>query len=159
MLRDWGQARKYEHVLKGYNYRMEGIQGAILRVKLRRLEAWTEARRHHAKKYNDVLGEAVNTPAEMAYARHVYHVYSVRTPQRDVLQQALQAENIQTGIHYPVPVHLQKAYADLGYKPGDFPCAEKAASEVLSLPMYAELSAKSIEVIGAAVQEARQVTR
>ena len=155
MLRDWGQAKKYDHVLKGYNYRMEGIQGAILRVKLRHLDAWTEARRRHAKKYNEVLKDLpVSIPAEMSYARHVYHVYSIRTPRRDDLQKALQAQDIQTGIHYPIPVHLQKAYADLGYKANDFPISEKVASEVISLPMYAELSDKSIETISTALHEA-----
>jgi dTDP-4-amino-4,6-dideoxygalactose transaminase len=148
MLRDWGAERKYEHVLKGYNYRMEGIQGAILRVKLRHLEAWTELRRAHAAHFTEVLsGSSVKTPEEMAYARHVYHVYAVRTPRRDALQKIVHDQNIQTGIHYPIPVHLQKAYADLGYKAGDFPVSEHAAAEVLSLPMYAELKNSQIEMI------------
>jgi len=140
MLRDWGAEKKYEHVLKGYNYRLEGMQGAILRVKLRHLEAWTEARRAHAARYNQALaGLSVQTPEEMPYDRHVYHVYAVRTSQRSALQQALNDKGVQTGIHYPFPVHLLPAYADLGYKQGDFPHSEKAANEVLSLPMYAEL--------------------
>jgi dTDP-4-amino-4,6-dideoxygalactose transaminase len=153
MLRDWGAERKYHHVLKGYNYRMEGLQGAVLRVKLRHLEAWTEARRAHAARYNQQLaGSAVQTPTELPYARHVYHVYAIRTPQRDRMQQALQAQSIQTGIHYPIPVHLLEAYADLGYKAGDFPCSEQAAVEVLSLPMYAELSDEAIDEVAACIK-------
>src|SRR5450631_4188472 len=104
-LRDWGQDRKYFHVLRGYNYRMEGFQGAILRVKLRHLEKWTEARRAHAALYDALLKESdVTTPRQMPYARHVYHVYAIRTPHRDALVEALKAADIQYGIHYPIPV-------------------------------------------------------
>jgi len=152
MLRDWGQQKKYEHVLKGYNYRMEGIQGAVLRVKLRHLEDWTEARRSHAARYNELLaGSGVQTPVEMPYSRHVYHVYAIRTSDREALQKALQAREIHTGIHYPFPVHLLEAYADLGYEAGAFPHSEQAAQEVLSLPMYAELSDEAIDTVVAAV--------
>jgi len=155
MLRDWGQERKYHHVIKGYNYRMDGIQGAILRVKLRHLELWTEARRQNARYYNAMLeGSPVILPVEMPYARHVFHVYAVRTSHRNIVQQALDAEGIQTGIHYPIPVHLQKAYAETGYRLGDFPHAERAANEVLSLPMYAELSNEQIETVSAAIRGA-----
>lgn len=153
MLRDWGAERKYQHVLKGYNYRLEGMQGAILRVKLRHLEVWTEARRAHAVRYNRLLvNSGVETPTEMAYARHVYHVYAIRTPQREALQKALSEQGIQTNIHYPIPVHLQKAYADLGYRSGDFPHSEKAANEVLSLPMYAELTEDQMRRIVRAIR-------
>ena len=153
MLRDWGAEKKYEHELKGYNYRMEGFQGAILGVKLRHLEAWTEARRAHARRYNELLaGIGVDTPEEMSHARHVYHVYAIRTPQRSALQQALQGQGIQTGIHYPIPVHLQEAHADLGYRSGDFPCSEQAAKEVLSLPMYAELTEVQMRSVVRAVR-------
>jgi dTDP-4-amino-4,6-dideoxygalactose transaminase len=156
MLRDWGQERKYEHVLPGFNFRMDGIQGAILRVKLRRLEEWTEGRRAAAKRYARLLADAgVGIPAEMPYARHVYHVYAIRTDDRRGLQEALAAEQIQSGIHYPIPVHLQPAYASLGYKAGDFPEAEAAAREVLSLPMFPELAepeqARVAEVLSARV--------
>lgn len=145
MLRDWGAERKYEHVLKGYNYRLEGMQGAILRVKLRHLEAWTEARRAHARRYNELLARSAGqTPEEMSYARHVYHVYAIRTPQREVLQKALSEKGIQTNIHYPIPVHLLPAYADLGYRQADFPLSERAANEVLSLPMFPELTETQI---------------
>jgi len=155
MLRDWGQERKYHHVLKGFNYRMEGVQGAILRVKLRHLDAWTEARRRHAAVYNELLADVdVQKPVEMPYAKHVYHVYAIRTPRRDALQESLQAQGIQTGIHYPIPVHLQKAYADFGYGPGDLPVTEQASNELLSLPMFAELQEPQIAAVCAAVREA-----
>jgi dTDP-4-amino-4,6-dideoxygalactose transaminase len=156
MLRDWGQDRKYHHVMKGYNFRMDGIQGAILRVKLRHLPAWTDARRAHAKDYDRLLAaHGVATPHQAAYARHVYHVYAVRTSERAALQRTLQSNGIGSGIHYPVPVHLQPAYADLGYALGDFPESERAADEVLSLPMYPELSHTTVEQVAAAVgQEA-----
>lgn len=153
MLRDWGAETKYHHVLKGYNYRLEGIQGAVLRVKLRHLEAWTEARRAAAARYDRLLsGSGVPTPAQMPYARHVYHVYAVRTPERQRWLEALRAEGIQTGIHYPIPVHLLPAYEDLGYKRGDFPHSEQAADEVLSLPMYPELTGQQAGVVAAAVR-------
>jgi len=122
MLRDWGAEQKYQHVLKGYNYRLEGIQGAVLRVKLRHLEAWTEARRAAAAHYNELLsGSGVPTPEAMSYARHVYHIYAIRTQQRSDWQQALQAKGIQTGIHYPIPVHLLPAYSTWAIQGGIFP--------------------------------------
>ena len=148
MLRDWGQERKYHHILKGYNYRMEGMQGAILRVKLRHLEAWTEARRAYAALYDQFLAAlGVQTPSVMPYSRHVYHIYAIRIPQRDTLQRALHEQGIQTGIHYPIPVHLQKGYAELGYSPGHFPCSEEVAEEVLSLPMYPELNERDLRYV------------
>ncbi len=153
MLRDWGQERKYHHVLKGYNYRMDGLQGAILRVKLRHLDDWTEARRNHAAQYDKLLAKAdVITPTVMPYSYHVYHIYAVRSRSRDVLQQRLHEQGIQTGIHYPIPVHLQPAYADLGYQVGDFPHSELAAQEVLSLPMYAELTPEQIQTVSESLQ-------
>lgn len=154
MLRDWGAERKYHHELKGYNYRMESLQGAILRVKLRHLERWTEMRRAHARLYTEMLqGGEVATPRVMPYARHVWHIYGVRSKDRDALQQALHAQGVQTGLHYPLPVHLLPAYADLGYREGDFPEAEAAAREELSLPMYPELTRQQVEEVCAAVQE------
>ena len=152
MLRDWGAEKKYQHVLKGYNYRMEGIQGAVLRVKLRHLHAWTEARRTAAARYDrNFAGTKVAAPAAMSYARHVYHIYAVRTRQRQVWMEALQGQGIQTGIHYPIPVHLLPAYSDLGYRAGQFPHSERAANEVLSLPMFPELTAEQCAQVGAAV--------
>ncbi|OGP49438.1 MAG: erythromycin biosynthesis sensory transduction protein eryC1 [Deltaproteobacteria bacterium RBG_13_43_22] len=154
MLRDWGQGSKYHHVLKGYNYRMDGIQGAVLRVKLRHLEKWTEARRLHAQKYNQWLaGTPIQTPVEMPFNRHVYHQYTIRLPERNQIQTWLQTQGIQTGIHYPIPVHLQEAYTDLGYRTGDFPISEKAAKEVLSLPLYPEMSEAQINIIGSVLKE------
>jgi dTDP-4-amino-4,6-dideoxygalactose transaminase len=155
MLRDWGQDRKYHHVVRAFNFRMEGFQGAILRVKLRHLEQWTEARRTIVSKYNRLLADsAVELPQEMPWARHVYHVYTLRSDDRDALQAALLIEGIQTAIHYAVPVHLQPAYADLGYSRGDLPQSEKAASEVLSLPLYPELSEQAVNYVATAVKKA-----
>lgn len=151
MLRDWGAEKKYEHVLKGYNYRMEGVQGAVLRVKMRHIEAWTDARRAAAVRYASLLDPAVRTPFADSSERHVYHVYAVRTAARAEWQAALQAAGIQTGIHYPIPVHLLPAYADLGYGIGDFPQAESAANEVLSLPMFPELTESQSEEVAIAV--------
>jgi dTDP-4-amino-4,6-dideoxygalactose transaminase len=140
-LRDWGQDRKYHHVLRGYNYRIEAIQGAILRVKLRQLEIWTEARRRIVEQYGDLLADAdVVLPTEREWARHVYHLFTVRCKNRDVTQAALLKQGIQTGVHYATPVHLQPAYGELGYGPGSLPESEKAAKEVLSLPIYPELT-------------------
>ena len=152
MLRDWGQDRKYHHLLHGFNYRMEGLQAAILRVKLRHLDQWTEARRAVARKYNRLLGDCgVELPTEMPGARHVYHVYTLRTEDRDGLQAALQAEGIQTAVHYALPAHLQPAYADLGYSRGAFPQTEKAAKEVLSLPLYPEITDAQIQKVAQAL--------
>ncbi len=153
MLRDWGAEKKYQHVLKGYNYRMEGIQGAILRVKLRHLETWTEARRTAAARYDrHFAGSCVRRPVEMPYARHVYHMYAIRAKHRQAWQEALQKQGIHTGIHYPNPVHLLPAFADLGYTSGQFPHSEQAAEEVLSLPMFAELAAEHCARISDAVR-------
>jgi dTDP-4-amino-4,6-dideoxygalactose transaminase len=153
MLRDWGAETKYNHILKGYNFRLEEIQAAVLRVKLRHIEAWTEARRVHARRYSALLvGASVVTPREMDYARHVYHVYAIRSNHRGDLQQSLNAAGVQTGIHYPIPVHLLPAHADLGYRAGDFPCSERAATEVLSLPMYAELTEGQLQMVTDAVR-------
>jgi dTDP-4-amino-4,6-dideoxygalactose transaminase len=153
MLRDWGAEKKYHHVLKGYNFRLEGIQGAVLRVKLKHLEVWTEGRRKAAAHYDRLLnGSGVVVPQPAAHQRHVYHVYAIRTKNRQAWQDALQAQGIQTGIHYPFPVHLLPAYSDLGYKAGAFPHAERAANEVLSLPMFAELTAAQCETVAQAVR-------
>jgi dTDP-4-amino-4,6-dideoxygalactose transaminase len=155
MLRDWGQEKKYYHVLKGFNYRIEGFQGAILRVKLRHLAAWSEARRERATAYDRLLAgnELVQAPAAPANGKHVYHIYAVRTNDRAGLMRTLQANGIGTGIHYPIPVHLQEAHADLGYKKGDFPESERAADQVLSLPMFPELAITDVEVVAAAITQ------
>jgi dTDP-4-amino-4,6-dideoxygalactose transaminase len=148
MLRDWGQEKKYHHVMKGFNYRMEGVQGAVLRVKLKHLDAWTEARRQNAMRYDEWLGRAgIETPREMEWAKHVYHVYAVRVNERDLVQQQLQASGIQTALHYPIPVHLQKAYSEFGYGVGDLPVTESAAGRLLSLPMYPELKEEQVRTV------------
>ena len=154
MLRDWGQDRKYHHLLRGFNYRMEALQGAILRVKLRHLEEWNEARRKLAAQYDRLLADSgVQTPRQMPWARHVYHVYTVRANERDLLQEKLQAEGIQTGVHYPIPAHLQPAFADLGYGMKSFPNSEAASRQVLSLPIYPELSQNEVGEVCRIVKE------
>ena len=154
MLRDHGQAKKYHHVLIGWNARMDGIQGAVLRVKLRYLSKANDARRAHALSYNQQLAdfEDLITPVEAGYARHVYHVYTVRCRTRDRILQAMAGRGIACGIHYPVPVHLQEAYRFLGYTKGSFPVAEQCAEEFLSLPMFPELSADQIQAVSSGVK-------
>src|ERR1039457_3058411 len=152
MYRDWGAERKYEHVLKGYNYRMEGIQGAILRVKLRHLESWTACRQAHAREYTRLLeGSGVKTPAVMSWGTHGFDVYAIFSPRRDDLQRELQENGIQTGIHYPFPIHLLEAWRDLGYPKGSFPVSEQVAAEELSLPIYPELTSEQIETVTSTV--------
>jgi dTDP-4-amino-4,6-dideoxygalactose transaminase len=145
LLRDWGQESKYNHVLPGYNFRMDGIQGAILNVKMAYIESWTEARQAVASHYDRLLARAqFKRPAPPPHCRHVYHVYAVEVEHRDQVQKALSAAGIGTGIHYPVPVHLQKAYGELGYGRGDFPVTEAIANRFLSLPIYAELQPEQV---------------
>ena len=155
VLRDWGQEKRYEHRLKGFNYRMDGIQGAVLRVKLRHLEGWTERRREVARWYAEALDpDSVRLPKERPGCRHVYHVYAVRSDDRDGLRESLAGQAIQTGIHYPIPAHLQPAHEDLGYHAGDFPVAEAVAREVVSLPIYPEMNREQVQMVAAAVSEA-----
>jgi len=146
ILRDHGQEKKYYHGRIGWNARMDGIQGAILSVKLKHLQAWNDMRRKNAGFYNDLLKkvDGVAIPQKAAYAKHVYHIYAIRVKNRDVLIAALAAKDIHCGIHYPIPLHLQEAYKSLGYKNGAFPVAEKAAAEFVSLPMYPELTGEQI---------------
>ena len=148
LLRAWGEETRYEHKYKAFNYRMDGVQGAVLGVKLPHLETWTEARRRNAAQYARQLEDApAALPVERAGARHVYHVYVVRLAQRDAWRAALTEAGVQTGVHYPIPVHLQPAYRDLGYHAGDFPVSERVAGEVLSLPMFPELTTEQIATI------------
>jgi dTDP-4-amino-4,6-dideoxygalactose transaminase len=142
MLRDHGQSQKYMHAIEGYNGRLDAIQAGILSVKLRHLPMWTEQRRERATRYRQLLQAIpeIMLPEEMPYGKAVYHLYVVRVQNRDELQHDLTQAGIDTGVHYPTPLHLQKAYAWLGYVPGDFPAAERAAAEVLSLPMYPQLT-------------------
>jgi dTDP-4-amino-4,6-dideoxygalactose transaminase len=142
MLRDHGQAQKYYHEIEGYNGRLDAIQAGILQVKLRHLSAWNAERRESAYRYGELLGAApdVVLPYEPSWSRAVYHLYVVRVQSRAELQRHLSEAHIGTGIHYPVPLHLQRAYDGLGYMRGDFPVAERATSEILSLPMYPGLA-------------------
>jgi dTDP-4-amino-4,6-dideoxygalactose transaminase len=154
MLRDWGQSEKYRHVIKGLNYRMDSLQGAILAVKLRHLEEWTEARRRHASRYTELLRDSGFTlPKERVGTRHVYHAYAVELADRDAAAQRLAADGIGSGMHYPIPVHLQPAYADLGYARGDFPIAEQFAASTLSLPLYPEMTEAAVETVAAAIMK------
>ena len=159
LLRSWGEEQRYEHKLRGFNYRMDGVQGAILRIKLRYLEAWTEARRARAADYAAAFaGSGVVIPTEVDGCRHVYHVYAVRLRNRDAIRVQLQARGIHTGVHYPIPIHLQPAYRDLGYRAGDFPVAERVAADVLSLPMFPEMSAAQVAEVADAVLMTQRAT-
>jgi dTDP-4-amino-4,6-dideoxygalactose transaminase len=154
MLRDHGRHAKYEHLLVGYGYRLDALQAAILDVKLKHLEKWTEQRRAHAAYYTKLLaGLELVTPFEPAHLCAVYHLYVIATPKRDALLNHLKSRGIGAGIHYPIPLHLQPVYRDLGYHPGDFPQAERAANQVLSLPMYPELTDEQIEYAVEAIRE------
>lgn len=146
MLRNYGQRRKYYHETIGFNRRLDTLQAAVLRVKLRYLDAWNAARRSHARLYHTLLSDSgVDLPTEAEGAESVYHLYVIRSAQRDALQAHLAAHGIATGIHYPLPLHQQRAFSDLGYGQGDFPVTEQCAARILSLPMYPELSRAMIE--------------
>jgi dTDP-4-amino-4,6-dideoxygalactose transaminase len=141
ILRDHGQAKKYYHDMEGYNGRLDSIQTGILSVKLKHLAAWNEQRREHAANYQELFEDSeVETPFEPAWSRAVYHLYVVRADDREGLMAHLKNSGIGTGIHYPIPLHLQKAYESLGYKAGDFPVCENAAAHIVSLPMYPQLN-------------------
>jgi dTDP-4-amino-4,6-dideoxygalactose transaminase len=145
MLRDHGQAKKYFHDVEGYNGRLDAIQAGFLHIKLKRLPSWNQARRAAAHRYAELFDNANLgwlAGQEPEWSRSVYHLYVIRVQDREALMKQLADENIGTGIHYPVPLHLQKAYLSLGYKAGDFPAAEAVSSEVLSLPMYPQLLAE-----------------
>ena len=156
MLRNWGQDRPRHHVLEGGNYRLDAVQAAVLRVKLPHVPAWTDARRAVAARYDILLTDSgLLTPVVMPYATHAYHVYAVRCAGRDALGKTLRSREIEVGVHYPLPVHLQPAYAALGYDAGAFPIAEAAAREELSLPIYPEISDTVVtEVVNAIRQGA-----
>lgn len=149
VLRDHGQARKYFHSMIGWNARMDGFQGAVLSVKLKHLPAWNDARKRNARLYDELLADAddVITPVEVGRAGHVYHVYAIRTKDRDALINYLAEKNVYCGIHYPIPIHLQNAYSFLGKGKGSFPVAEKCAEQLISLPMFPELSEEQIEYV------------
>ena len=147
MFRDHGQEKKYYHSIIGWNARMDGFQGAVLSVKLKYLNKWNDSRRKNAQLYNELLAnvERVITPTEADYAKHVYHIYTIRTENRDTFMTALAENDVFCGIHYPVPLHLQNAYHSLGYKKGDFPVAEKCCGQLISLPMFPELTSEQIK--------------
>jgi dTDP-4-amino-4,6-dideoxygalactose transaminase len=153
LLRQHGQTSKYEHAIVGYNFRLEEIQAAILNVKLGHLDKWNNGRRECAAKYNQLLSDTdLVLPREMEYARHVYHVYAVQCDNRDEVQKRLAAKDIQSGVHYPIPVHLQPAYASLGYKAGDLPVTEHLSENVLSLPLYAEMTEAQQRAVADAIR-------
>ena len=154
LLRNGGQRDRYRHEVPGLNSRLDELQAAILRVGLRHLTGWTERRRALAAIYLGELGEApLSLPEEQAYASAVYHLFVVRHPRREALRTALRERGVATLVHYPTPLHLQPAFASLGGRPGDLPVAERAAGEVLSLPLYPELTDAQAEAVAAAVCE------
>src|ERR1700728_4257322 len=148
LLRSWGEEQRYRPTLKGFNYRLPAIQAAILRVKLRRLEPWIEARRARAAEYDGLLEDSgVTRPHVIDAARHAYCLYTIRATDRDALQKGLEAAGIQTAVHYPLPIHLMPAYADPRYQAGDFPVAEACAKTVLSLPLHSHIRAAQVEEV------------
>jgi len=155
MIRDHGQARKYFHDLQGYNGRLDAIQAAVLRIKLKRLQDWNQSRRKNASLYTGLLQDipGITLPVEAGSAKSVFHLYVILANNRDGLQKFLSEKGVATGLHYPLPLHLQKAYARLGHKKGDFPVAEHAAARLLSLPMYPELTVEQIDYVCTCIKE------
>jgi dTDP-4-amino-4,6-dideoxygalactose transaminase len=154
MFRNYGQKEKYQHMFRGYNRRLDTLQAAVLRIKLKHLEGWNDARRQHAKNYCRLLGQTgIVLPHSAAQCESVWHLYVIQIDQRDALKEHLGNHGIGVGIHYPIPIHLQPAYQDLGYRQGDFPITEKSARRILSLPMYAELTPEIVGRIAETVSE------
>jgi dTDP-4-amino-4,6-dideoxygalactose transaminase len=155
MLREHGQSRKYFHDMEGYTGRLDAIQAAVLRLKLRRLSDWNRARRENAAYYTQLLAgiPGVTVVNEAEYAQAVYHLYVILVDERDGLQKFLTGKGVGTGLHYPLPLHLQKAYAHMGFQKSDFPVSEKTAERLLSLPMYAELTQAQIEYVVECIRE------
>jgi dTDP-4-amino-4,6-dideoxygalactose transaminase len=160
ILRDHGQTQKYHHAMVGWNARMDGIQAAVLGVKLRHLENGNQLRRSHAAQYDQAFTgiEELLAPSEASYARHVYHIYAIQMRERDEVIEMLAKMGVACGIHYPVPIHLQQAYQSLGYEAGAFPIAERAARQLISLPMFPELTPSQVDVVAEGVKEAVAVT-
>jgi dTDP-4-amino-4,6-dideoxygalactose transaminase len=157
--RDHGSCKRYEHVFPGLNMRMEGIQGGILSVKLKYLDVWNDQRRRAAAAFNRALKDtSIETPTELAYSRHVYHLYVVQSDTRDALRQNLAQSGIETGLHYPTPLHLQEAYRFLNYKEGAFPVTEKVKSRILSLPMHPTIQSEAVERIAFELKESCYVS-
>ena len=145
LMRNYGQKKKYVHMEKGFNRRLDTLQAAILRVKLRHLDEWNSQRRQHARRYAELLSDAsVVLPQQGSDEELVWHLYVVRSLQRDALKAHLESRGVMTGLHYPTPIHLQSAYSDAGYRKGDFPVCERLAQEILSLPMYPELTPEKL---------------
>lgn len=155
MLRDHGQQKKYYHKLVGCNARMDGLQGAILSVKLKQLDEWNRARRKVAQAYRELLSDidGLALPKQVTHGTHVYHVFAVRTQRRDRIIEELHANGVHCGIHYPVPIHLQAAYGNLGLDKGSFPVAEQCSEEFVSLPMYPELTDEQISYVAANIRK------
>ncbi len=155
MIRDHGQRKKYFHDLEGYNGRLDAIQAGVLRIKLKRLDDWNRARHENAAYYNELLSEipSVTLLTEAEFADSVYHLYVILVNDRDELQKFLDSKGIATGLHYPLPLHLQKAYEHLGYKKGAFPVTEYIANRLLSLPMFPELKREQIEYVVKSIKE------
>jgi dTDP-4-amino-4,6-dideoxygalactose transaminase len=155
MLRDHGQRSKYYHEVVGMNARMDGIQGAVLTAKLQHLEDWNSARIRHACAYGEFLGRiaGVTPPVKAENNKHIYHIYGVQVPERERLQAALKDKGVSCGIHYPLPVHLQKAYAPAGLAKGSFPVSEGCAEHLLSLPMFPELTLAQIEFVADIIRQ------
>ena len=146
-LRNYGQKEKYHHGVIGFNSRLDSMQAAVLRVKLRRMDEWNSSRREAARLYTSILGDKVKTPVLREDRDHVFHIYAVRIAERDRVLKELNAAGIGAGIHYPIPLHLQKCYAGLGYGVGDFPVTERIAGEELSLPIFPEIDEASIRKV------------
>ncbi|MCX6820758.1 MAG: DegT/DnrJ/EryC1/StrS family aminotransferase [Candidatus Aenigmarchaeota archaeon] len=153
LLRNYGETTKYHHAIKGFNSRLDELQAAVLRVKMKHIDQWISMRRKNAELYTEALhGADVILPSEPAGYKHVYYLYVVRSKRRDALQKHLASKGIGTMVHYPIPIHMQQAYNEIGWKKGDFPAAERSSSEILSLPMYPELRKDEIEDIAATIR-------
>lgn len=160
MLRNLGMRVKYHHEMKGFNHRLDSIQAAVLRTKLRHIDEWNTARRRVAEEYNVRLMELpVVTPIAPSWSDPIYHLYVIRTEHRDAVQQHLTEAGISTGLHYPIPIHLQPAYQELGYQKGDFPITEQYADEILSLPMYPELSSDAVNFVADTIKDFSEAYR
>lgn len=159
-MRNYGQQSKYVHCTKGFNRRLDTLQAAVLRVKLRHMDRWNAMRDRHARSYGELLRRSsITLPHVLSYTRSAWHLYVVRSPFRDSIRAHLESRGISTGLHYPTPIHLQAAYADAGYRKGEFPITERLANEILSLPMYPELDQSLLERIAEAVMSAQGVKR
>lgn len=154
MLRNHGRTKKYEHDFEGFNCRLDALQAAVLRVKLKHLESWNSARRKHAGLYKRLLENSdIKLPYELDFNKHVYHIFALRVDKRDAAVDRLKSKGIGAGIHYPIPLHLQPAYRHLGYQKGNFPATEQCSSEFISLPMYPELTGEQIEHVSSTIRE------